>query len=531
MPSRHARSHRTARWATALIASTLFPLSAIAQVVTYTFTQNAQTELTNGAYLTGTMTVDYSLMGSSRITSASLSVTAPTAVSFGIGDLGYFSTYSNTVCGVARTFDEAYFSASGYSLYLDVAQDNLNAPIPGNSGVHTSLRDPGFTLYTLANSCVTYNNPTPSPAPSGSGVYASADAQGNQPGLNAARVIDATTALSALFNGLSTDAQVSGALTQTLPLLTGGSHMATRDALSGVNRVVQARAAFNRGLSSGDGFAGDRHVWMKPFGTWAKQDDRNGVSGYGADVYGMVGGVDVDSKTDLKWGAALAYARSRVDSNSTVAAQRADVNILQLIGYGTYRMTEQTDIRFQADVGRNATDGLRSIPFASVAAASKYNSQAVHLGVALDRHFALGPRTRFTPSLQLDYTHIRDDAYTETGAGLLNLQVQARSASALDLGFITQWRHDYTDATAVLADAGVTYDLRNSATRITAAYAGAPGASFVTEGIRPGAWGTRLGLGVVHQTRQGAELIGRVDGEYRKGFHSHSVSLKARWAF
>ncbi|MFN7122735.1 MAG: autotransporter domain-containing protein, partial [Hydrogenophaga sp.] len=156
---------------------------------------------------------------------------------------------------------------------------------------------------------------------------------------------------------------------------------------------------------------------------------------------------------------------------------------------------------------------------------------AVHLGVALDRHFALGPRTRFTPSLQLDYTHVRDDAYTETGAGLLNLQVQERSANALDLGFITQWRHDYNESTAVLADAGLTYDLRNSTARITAAYAGAPGASFVTEGIRPGAWGTRLGLGMVHQARSGLEFTTRVDGEYRKGFRNHSVSLKALWSF
>lgn len=531
MPQQHhAHTSRKTRWAAALIAGTFFPLSALAQIVTYTFAQGSQTELTNGAYITGSMTVDYSLVGINRVTSANLTITAPSSISFGIGDLAYFDTFSNTVCGVSRSFEEANFNAGGYNLYLDVEQSNTSAPVPGNTGVHTSLRDPGFALHTLANSCTVYNNPTP-PTPSGNGVYASADNQGNTPGLNAARVIDATPALAALFNGLGSDASRSDALSQTLPLLTGGSHQATRAALTGVNNVVQARAAFNRGLSSGDGFAGNRNVWMKPFGTWAKQDDSNGVSGYGADVLGMVGGVDMDSKTALKWGAALAYARSQVKSNSVTAAQRANVNMLQFIGYGTYQLTESTDIRFQADAGRNATKGQRTIAFTSTVAASQYDSNAVHLGVALDRHFALGPRTRFTPSLQLDYTHVRDDAYTETGAGLLNLQVQERSANALDLGFITQWRHDYNESTAVLADAGLTYDLRNSTARITAAYAGAPGASFVTEGIRPGAWGTRLGLGMVHQARSGLEFTTRVDGEYRKGFRNHSVSLKALWSF
>ncbi|MFN3494047.1 MAG: autotransporter outer membrane beta-barrel domain-containing protein, partial [Hydrogenophaga sp.] len=391
MPQQHhAHTSRKTRWAAALIAGTFFPLSALAQIVTYTFAQGSQTELTNGAYITGSMTVDYSLVGINRVTSANLTITAPSSISFGIGDLAYFDTFSNTVCGVSRSFEEANFNAGGYNLYLDVEQSNTSAPVPGNTGVHTSLRDPGFALHTLANSCTVYNNPTP-PTPSGNGVYASADNQGNTPGLNAARVIDATPALAALFNGLGSDASRSDALSQTLPLLTGGSHQATRAALTGVNNVVQARAAFNRGLSSGDGFAGNRNVWMKPFGTWAKQDDSNGVSGYGADVLGMVGGVDMDSKTALKWGAALAYARSQVKSNSVTAAQRANVNMLQFIGYGTYQLTESTDIRFQADAGRNATKGQRTIAFTSTVAASQYDSNAVHLGVALDRHFALGP--------------------------------------------------------------------------------------------------------------------------------------------
>jgi outer membrane autotransporter protein len=150
----------------------------------------------------------------------------------------------------------------------------------------------------------------------------------NHPGLGAARVIDAVIAanpgseLASAFVPLTTQQEVSDAVSQTLPLLTGGSMMAANAAFSGINRVVQARIEANRGLSSGDTFLGDGKVWMKPFGSWAGQDNIAGVSGYKASTSGFALGADGTVSPHTRMGAAFAYANSSTDSRSVVAPQR-----------------------------------------------------------------------------------------------------------------------------------------------------------------------------------------------------------------
>ena len=123
-------------------------------------------------------------------------------------------------------------------------------------------------------------------------IYPIVSAQGNTVALNAARVIDNHTNLYALFGGLSTERDVSNAVSQTLPLVTGGSMLATQSVLDNINGIIQTRTNSALGISSGDGVLGDKYFWVKPFGSRANQDDQGSVSGYTADTFGVVAGVD-----------------------------------------------------------------------------------------------------------------------------------------------------------------------------------------------------------------------------------------------
>ncbi|KGK42130.1 hypothetical protein LH51_09385 [Nitrincola sp. A-D6] len=77
-------------------------------------------------------------------------------------------------------------------------------------------------------------------------------AQGNSPATGAARALDTIInaepggAIGSLFVPFTTNEQVNDAVTQTLPLLTGGSQVAATSALTGMNRVVQARIESNQ---------------------------------------------------------------------------------------------------------------------------------------------------------------------------------------------------------------------------------------------------------------------------------------------
>jgi autotransporter family porin len=418
-------------------------------------------------------------------------------------------------------------------------QGTVSGVITGNTvtGTFASYAD-NSALFDLAPTYTSTAVNLTFATHSNTGVFDAVNGSNNTPAFGAARALDQiitadpTGSIAGLFLPLTSIQQVSDAASQTLPLLTGGSMKVARDTLAGINRDVQGRIkSEKRGLSSGDAVAGDKHVWIKPFGSWAKQDERNGVSGYKADTHGVILGADGAPSDTLRVGGAFAYAKADVNGRSAVAPQSADVDVYQLIGYGSVSLDKRTDIDFQVDVGQNSNKGSRQITFVPSVASSSYKSQTAHVGVGIGRDFALGSKTSLTPSVRADYTWVKDKAYSESGAGALNLNVDSRSTNAFVIGVDSNLAHYLNDQTTLVANLGVGYDTINKQNAITAAFAGAPGVAFVTYGIDPSPWLARGGFGVVHQIKTGFELTGRYDAEYRESFLNQTVSVKARWAF
>ena len=330
---------------------------------------------------------------------------------------------------------------------------------------------------------------------------------------------------------LSTSQQVSDAISQTLPLLSGGSQAAASTALTGINRVVQARIESNRGLSSGDTFYGDEKFWMKPFGSWADQNDRKGVSGFKSRTGGIAFGADATVSDTTRLGLSFAYAKADVVGNSTTAPNSAYVDIYQLIGYGSRSLDADTEISFQAGVGMNKNDGQRSILFTGTTAKAKYDSVTATAGIGIARSYPLSQTTSFIPSVRADYTRIKDKGYTETGAGALNLNVQGHTSDELILAVDGKLSHQYDSGTTVTANLGAGYDALSDQASITAAYAGAAGSSFVTKGLDPSPWMVRAGVGVARTMQSGMEILARYDAEKRSDFLNQTASVKLRWAF
>jgi len=300
--------------------------------------------------------------------------------------------------------------------------------------------------------------------------------------------------------------------------------------LSGINRIIQARIESNRGLSSGDDFLGDKSFWMKPFGSWADQNDRNRTSGFDAKTWGLALGMDGSLSSTTRLGMAFAYANSNIESNSTGAPQSSDMRVYQLIGYGSHSLDANTEVNFQIDAGQNKNKGIRHITFASAVANASYDSWTAHAGVGVARTLPLNDRTQFIPSLRADYTWIRDESYNETGAGALNLSVNSRHTDQLILGVDGKIVHQLNNSTNLNASLGVGYDTLSDQASITAAFAGAPGASFVTYGIDPSPWLVRAGLGLSTYNRNGMEVTARYDAEYRNDLLNHTASIKFLWA-
>ncbi|WP_076593574.1 autotransporter domain-containing protein [Herminiimonas arsenitoxidans] len=368
-------------------------------------------------------------------------------------------------------------------------------------------------------------------------VLGSVKETNNTPAVGAATVLDQVItanpggAIGSHFVGLTSKQAVSDAVSQTLPLLNGGSMAAATGSITSINRVVQARIENNRGLSSGDDMLGDKYVWFKPFGSWARQDDRDGQSGFKANSTGFVAGADMAANERSRLGVGFAYAKSKVDGNSAIAPQHMDVDVFQLLGYGSYSLDENTEINFQADVGQNSNKGSRRIAFTGSTASASYKSLTAHVGVGVGRILPLNANTSFTPSVRADYTWIKDQSYQENGAGALNLNVAGRSANELLLAVDGKLAHKLNEKTTFVANLGTAYTAVKGNTSIIAAFAGAPQAAFATYGMEQRPWTVRGGLGLVRKTGNGSEIALRYDAEGRNGFVNQTASVKARWMF
>lgn len=355
---------------------------------------------------------------------------------------------------------------------------------------------------------------------------------GNNPALPAARVIDANPALLALFAPLTTDAQLSNAASQTLPVLTAGTSQVAKSVLSSVNNVIDARQGANRGASSGDLFYGDKNFWIKPFGSHANQDDSGSIAGYKANTAGLIFGFDGKLQSDLRVGAAFAYSSTNV--NSQVAgggSSGMNIKAYQLIGYGSYDFTARDFIDVQADFGMNRNSSTRNIVFNGNVANGSYDAWTAHLGASLNRKYVINEQAVFTPAVRIDYTRVQDQGYSETGAALLNLNVDRNIAQALVLGIDGKLAYQLNDQWTLSANLGAGYDVLNKRNVVNSSFAGAAATSFQTEGIKSSAWLGRAGFGASYKFKSGQEFSLRYDAENREGYLNQTASAKLNMPF
>lgn len=423
-------------------------------------------------------------------------------------------------CGETYYCPQVTLNVTGGQVYTIIVTSYSAGALLTSNGVLA------MTFYTTGDG-VFYSAP-PVVSASG-GVFDSASQLRNSPALNAARVIDATPELLALFSGLNAQ-QRSDAATQTLPLVLGATTSAISNSLSMINNVIQARQGSTSGLSSGDATLAGEHFWIKSFGSWASQNARGGVSGFDADSKGLALGLDAAVSQDTRLGLAFAYAKTDVDSDGT-ASQSAQIDTYQLIGYGTHALTANTRLNFQVDVGQNRTEGRRQILFSGDTAKADYDGYSAHVGLGIDHDLRLSEQLMFIPSARVDYTWIGEEAYRETGAGLLNLQVDKRDTEALVFSLDGRLDYQVTENTILSVNLGGGYDAINESASMTSTYAGASGAAFRTDGLELEPWLASAGIGLSHMLDNGTEVSLRYDAEARSGFNNQGAQLKARWAF
>lgn len=272
-------------------------------------------------------------------------------------------------------------------------------------------------------------------------------------------VIDATgeatdelaTFLDILRNEPEEDSY-SEAIAKTLPVLTGVGTNAQLETVSNTSAAVGTRLADVRGASAGDSLLTDGQVWVKVMGGKTEMDNRNGVDGFDADSYGLLVGVDGMLTEDWLVGGGFVFSDTDIEGKSTFG-HTLETDSYQLIVYGQRRFGE--DRSFYANtslaVGMATTDIERTIDVSGTGGALALKATADYEGVfarmtgATGAVFLAGERTTISPELNMAYTYIDEDGYTEAGAGNLGLDVFSRDEETLIAGFRTRIAYGLND--------------------------------------------------------------------------------------
>jgi autotransporter family porin len=366
-------------------------------------------------------------------------------------------------------------------------------------------------------------------------ALASTTSQGKTAAAGAAAAIDniisddPTGEIAGAFVGLTTDKQVADAVESVLAGASGGMAQLTNTATGAVTDVVSDRQNSKKGLSSGDSFMTDRHVWLKPFGSWAEQDNRQGVTGYDIDSYGLAMGVDGDISSSWNVGAAFAYINSDVESNLAAGSHQIDMDSYLAKVYATMTFDATTALNLQAGVGISDYDSSRRL-FTGDVANADYDSWNTQLSAELERSFQVNDKTVMTPYVHADYSYVNVDGYTESGAGALSLNVDDDSADSLIIGTGVKANHTVSDSLSLLANAGIGYDVMTDRSSLTSGFAGG-GAQFTTDGIEPDEWVYNAGVGAKYSLANGTEITAAYTVDARQDYTDQSLSANFRMMF
>jgi|GEM_PF-1486358 len=284
------------------------------------------------------------------------------------------------------------------------------------------------------------------------------------------------------------------------------------------------------GLLSADA-AKNHSFWMKGFGAHGNQDQKSGFAGYNSKTWGTAFGADTLLENNWLVGAAFTYARTDVDMTNFRDGDNSDIKTYQATAYTSH------------DFGKWYLDGMLSY------AEQRFNSRrdTVITGIAkgnFDGHqvatritagmpFSLSAVTTLTPTIGLEWNRLKQDSYTETGAGALSMNVQGETAnrvrSVIGARLATEMLSNGITIKPSLR-ASWRHDFNNDGIDSTSTFTGG-GASFKTPGQDLASNSYNVGATLAFQRSGNFIFSAHVDGEKASGYNAVSGQIMGQWLF
>jgi outer membrane autotransporter protein len=247
----------------------------------------------------------------------------------------------------------------------------------------------------------------------------------------------------------------------------------------------------------------------------------------------MAIGADKKLDNDVIIGLAFGYTNSDIEQQDLRAGDESTVKSYQFMAYASKEFGKAY-VEGTLAYGMHDIDSTRA---AAVGQTAKANIDANQYSARLEAgyRFDLQDKASIIPFASFDYAHLTQDAYTETGADALNLNVDEvttdRSKLGLGLRLGKQWGEDVGQIQANLK-LGVYQYFGGDDADVTAQFAGG-GAKFVTPGVTSEETFYNAGLGFKYQVSKTTNIGLNIDYD-RSGdgsFNGYSGTFIARKVF
>jgi len=207
-----------------------------------------------------------------------------------------------------------------------------------------------------------------------------------------------------------------------------------------------------------------------------------------------------------------------------------------LVGvYGSTPLGDGFSLNGSLSVGMLEFDSTR--PTGSGTASSSSDGMAFNGSIELLKNISLDRRSVLSPFVGLEGSFVERDGFTETGAGVLNLDVEDATDEYLTGLVGLQWVGSYDVGKDLrlkpAARAGLGFQFLDESASTTSSFTSNPGTSFTSTGAERGSNSVRVGVSLELSPRLSNRwaVYGRYTGDFADGGNDHVGQVGIRFAF
>jgi uncharacterized protein with beta-barrel porin domain len=316
----------------------------------------------------------------------------------------------------------------------------------------------------------------------------------------------------------------------------GGASEGSFAAAGAVSAVIANRQAslrnslYETGMVAGDDIA-ISGFWIQGYDKDTEQDTREGVDGYDVDMYGIALGADAPINERTTVGVAISYADSQVDSTGIESNEMA-IDSYQISSYVSFN---EDDYYLDALVSyaRNDYDGKRYID--GLTANSDYSGDQYGLRARGGYPFVLESGIHVTPNTSVEYSYLKEETYSETGAGNLANETSSETLEALVWAAGVKVSYPFTTESDVtwMPDfhIEVRHDFIGDEVELDSNFVGVGGAGFSTNGASVETTAYKAGVGLRAWSQSSLSFMFRYDYTYKQDYNSQAVAATMRFSF